>query len=109
MKAINRMNAMNIYRLLVRSPGQIAITIEKQSDLAQHNSSLLSEGDVLETNNGRYTDANPSLKLTLAGQMVEQSRPDYITSRFGKLFINIYKGMRTGTWLVSRHYCKCCQ
>ena len=43
---------------MVRSAGQITITIEKQSVPAQHNSYLLIEGDRLKTNNSRCTDAN---------------------------------------------------
>ena len=69
----------------LNSAGQITIIIEKQDQFLQlHNNYLLIEGDVLKADDTRYTDADlialtnnglvhlfSSLKLTLAGQMVE--------------------------------------
>ena len=67
----------------LNSAVQITIIIENQS-LHLHNSYLLMEGDVSKADNTRYADADlialtnnallylfSSLKLTLAGQMVE--------------------------------------
>ena len=66
----------------LNSAGQIAITIENQ-DQFLHNSYLLIEGDVLKADSTKYADADlvaptmdfvylfSSMKLTLAGQMVE--------------------------------------
>ena len=67
------------------SAGQITISIENQDQfLHLHNSYLLIGGDVLKANSTRYADADlvaltnnelmylfSSMKLTLAGQMVE--------------------------------------
>ena len=69
----------------LNSAGQITITIENQDlFLHLHNSYLLIEGDVLKADNARYADADfialtnnglvylfSSIKLTLAGHMVE--------------------------------------
>ena len=80
------------------SAGQITITIENQVQfLHLHNSYLLIAGDVLKADNTRYADADlialtnnglmylfSSLKLTLAGQMVEHvNYPGRTTSLLG--------------------------
>ena len=80
------------------SAGQITITIENQDQfLHLHNSYLLIEGDVLKDDNTRYADADlialtnnglvylfSSLKLTLAGQIVEHvNYPGQATSLLG--------------------------
>ena len=82
----------------LNSAGQITITIENQDQfLHLHNSYLLIEGDVLKADNTRYADADhialtnnglmylfSSLKLTLAGQMVEHANsPGQATSLLG--------------------------
>ena len=97
-KALNPTNTMNINRLLVHNAGQITITIENQDQfLHLHNSYLLIEGDVLKADNTRYADADLialtnnglfylfySLKLTLAGQTVENvNYPGQVTSLLG--------------------------
>ena len=82
----------------LNSAGQITITIENQDQfLHLHNNNLLIEGDVLKADNTRYADADlialtnyglmhlfSSLKLTLAGQMVEHvNYPNQATSLLG--------------------------
>ena len=80
----------------LNSAGQITITIENQDQfLHLHNSYLLIEGDVLKADNTRYADLIaltynglmylfPSLKLTLAGQIVEHvNYPGQATSLLG--------------------------
>ena len=82
----------------LNSAGQITITIEKQDQfLHLHNSYLLIEGDVLKAHNTRYADADLialsnnglvylffSMKLTLAGKMVEHvNYPGQATSLLG--------------------------
>ena len=102
--------------------GYITITIENQDQfLHLHNSYLLNEGDVLKADNSRYTGANLIaftnngllylFSINIRRGTCQLSWAGYITSRFGELFINIYKGMWTGTRLVSRHehYYNCCQ
>ena len=109
----------------LNSDGQIKITMENQDQfLHLHNSYLLVEGDVLKGDNSRYADVilititNNELlsvfqfEINISwtdGGTCQLSKPGYITSRFGELFINIYNGMWAGTRLVSRHhhYCNC--
>ena len=81
----------------LNSAGQITITIENQDQFLHLHSYLLIEGDVLKADNTRYADADPialtnnglmylfsSLKLTLAGQMVEHvNYPGQATSFLG--------------------------
>ena len=79
----------------LNSAGQITITIENQDQfLDLHNSYLLIEGDVLKADNTRYAEADlivlinnglfSSLKLTLAGQMMEHvNYPRQATSLLG--------------------------
>ena len=76
--------------------GQITITIENQDQfLHLHNSYLLIEGEVLKADNTRYADADliaptnnrllclfSSLKLTLAGEEVD-NYPGHATSLLG--------------------------
>ena len=81
----------------LNSAGHITITIENQDQfLHLHNSYLLTECDVLKADNNRYAYADlitlanngllylfSSLKLTLAGQMVEHvNYPGQVTSLF---------------------------
>ena len=82
----------------LNSAGQITITIENQDQLLHLQSSyLLIEGDVLKADSPRYADADlvalinngllylfSSMKLTLAGQMVEHvNYPCQATSLLG--------------------------
>ena len=82
----------------LNSAGQITINIENQDQfLHLHNSYLLIEGDVLKSDSTRYADADlvalanngivyhfSSMKLTLAGQMVEHvNYPGQVTSLLG--------------------------
>ena len=82
----------------LNSAGQFTITIENQHQfLYLHNSYLLIEGDVLKADDTRYADADlialtnnglvylfSSLRLTLAGQMVEHvNYPGQATSLLG--------------------------
>ena len=82
----------------LKSAGQITITIENQHQfLHLHNSYLLIEGDALKADSTRYADADlvalsnnglmylfSSMKLTLAGQMVEHvNYPGQATSLLG--------------------------
>ena len=82
----------------LNSGGQITITIENQDQfLHLHNSYLLIERDVLKADITRYADADlvaftnsglmhlfSSMKLTLAGQMVEHvNYPGQATSLLG--------------------------
>ena len=82
----------------LNSSGQITITIEDQDQfLHLHNSYLLIEGNVLKADSTRYADADlisltnnglmylfTSMKLTLAGQMVEHvNYPGQATSFLG--------------------------
>ena len=82
----------------LNSAGQITIIIENQDQfLHLHNIYLLIEGDVLKADNTRYADAGlialtnnglmylfSSLKLTLAGQMMEHvNYPGQATSLLG--------------------------
>ena len=82
----------------LNSTGQIIITIENQDQfLHLHNSHLMVEGNVLKADSTRYADADlivltnnglvylfPSMKLTLAGQMVEHvNYPGQATSLLG--------------------------
>ena len=91
----------------LNSAGQITITIENQ-DQFLHNSYLLIEGNILIADDTRYADADlialtnnglvylfSSLKLTLAGQMVEHvNYPGHATSLFGLVSYSAtyYKG-----------------
>ena len=82
----------------LNSAGQITITSENQDHfLHLHNSYLLIEGNVLKADDTRYADSDlvaltdngmlylfSSLKLTLAGQMVEHvNYPGQATSLLG--------------------------
>ena len=82
----------------LNNAGQITITIENQDQfLHLQNSYLLIEGEVLKAENARYADADlialtnngllylfSSLKLTLAGQEVDQvNYPGHATSLLG--------------------------
>ena len=82
----------------LNSDEQITIIIENQDEFLHiHNGYLLIEGDVLKADNTRYADTDlialtnnglvylfSSLKLTLAGQMVEHvNYPGQATSLLG--------------------------
>ena len=90
----------------LNSAGQITIAIENQDQfLHLHNSYLLIEGDVLKADNTRYSDGDlialtnnglfylfSSLKLTLAGQMVEHvNYPSQATSLYRAIHQHIKK------------------
>ena len=100
MKALNPVN--DEYQLItgtqLNSAGQITITIENQDQfLHLHNSYLLIEGDVLKADSTRYTHTDlitlmnnglmylfSSMKLTLAGRMMEHvNYPNQASSLLG--------------------------
>ena len=101
MKALHPMNMIKkqpITGTQLNRAGQITITIENQDQfLHLDNSYLLIEGDVLRADSIRYTDADlvalnnnglvyffSSMKLILAGQMVEHfNYPGQATSLLG--------------------------